>query len=141
MPQGEQQASDIVTEQTGKVVHNWVTDTLEVFLASNTYAAASGFTTKAQFTEVVGGAYAAQPQTQTWIRSGPDTTLQGTNVTWGTDPAGPQDIRIAVLNNVTANEVVSIIDLTADGTTPIDNQANAIAVNFASSPTLQVIRT
>lgn len=146
MARGSQQAADSVSEQSGKKIHDWALDTFEVLLASDTFAAAANFTNRIQFTEVTGGAYAAKPTAVTWLRSGSNSTWQATSVTWATDASGPQDCRIAVVVNTQAgvvgnDDVLSIIDLTSDGTTPIDNQLNAIAVNFSSSPTIQVVRT
>ena len=140
MAQGDQIAADSVSEQTGLEVHDWVADAFLVAICSDTYAAAAGFTNFTQFTEVTGGAYAAQAPTKSWTRSGSKSTLQLGNLLWSTDPANPQDARIAVVYNPTAasNNVVTIVDLTADGSTPIDMQTDPIAINFASSPTLEV---
>lgn len=140
MPQGTQQALDPVSEQMGLATENWTTDVFEVRLMSDAYATAIGYTTLAQFTEVTGGAYAAQPCAVTWGRSGSKSTLQAANVAWTQDPSGPQDIRTAALVNVTQNTVLTVTDLTTDGTTPLDNQAVPININYALSATLEVDR-
>lgn len=137
---GDQQAANSLSEQTGLKLHDFVADGLLCALCSNTYAAAAAFTDFSQFTEVTGGTYAAQTPTRSWTRSGGKSTLQLGNVSWSTDPANPQDVRTAVVYNPVAasNDLITVVDLTADGTTPIDLQTDPLVVNFASSPTLEV---
>ncbi len=143
MARGDQQAANTVSEQTGKKIHDWSVDTLVCALCSDTFAAVAAFTNFSQFTEVTGGAYAAQNPTLTWTLSAAKSTLQLGNLVWAQDASGPQDVRIAVVYNSTVvgqDDVVTVVDLTTDGTTPIDLQAGPLAVNFASSPTLEVDR-
>lgn len=130
-----------MSEQTGLAVQDYGADAFEVLLASDTFADAAAFINRSQFTEVAGGAYVAQPTIVTWSRVGDESTLQASNVAWPQDPSGPQDIRTAVLVNATAVglfDVITVVDLTADGTTPVDNQAVPININFALSPTVSV---
>lgn len=143
MARGAQVAANTVSEQIGKTTQNWSTDSYVVILCSDEFAAVAAFTNRSQFTEVSGGAYAPIAITQTFTRAGADSTFQATDVRWAIDASGPQDIRIAVVVNITAvgqDDVLTVIDLTTDGTTPIDNQVDPISINFASSPTLVVSR-
>jgi hypothetical protein len=137
---GDQQSLDPVSEQTGLAVEDWSADTFEVRLMSDDYATGIGYTTLASFTEVSGGSYAAKACAVTWTRSGSKSTLQAANVSWGLDASGPQDIRTAALVNVTQSTAITVTDLTTDGTTPLDNQAAPINVNYALTPTLEVDR-
>lgn len=141
MARGDQFAAVSVSEQTGKTVHDYENDTFAVALCSNTAAAAANFTNISQFTKVTGGSYADQPNNPTWTRAGDVSTLQAANVGFAQDAAGPEDIRTAVLFNTQAgvvgnDDVVTVVDLTTDGTTPISLRTGAININFGSSPTL-----
>ena len=143
MARGDQQAANAASEQIGKKVHDWVADTLQVALCSDTFAAVAAFVNFSQFTEVTGGIYSAQTPTKSFTRSGSKSTLQLGNLNWAQDPANPQDVRIAVVHNTTVagqDDVITVVDLTTDGTTPIDLQAAPLAINFASLPTLEVDR-
>lgn len=143
MAQGDQRAADSASEQIGKKVHDWVADTIQVALCSDTFAASAAFTNFSQFTEVAGGVYTAQTPSKSFTRSGSKSTLQLGNLNWAQDPANPQDVRVAVAHNSTVagnDDVVTVVDLTTDGSTPIDLQAVPLAINFASLPTLEVDR-
>lgn len=148
MAQGTQRAADSVGLQTGKTIHDWdaAGDQFTVALVSDTYAASEAFTNISQFTKVTGGSYADNNVTKTFTRSDETSTLQVANTSWAQDGAGPTDIRCAVLFNSDAgavgqDDVISVIDLTADGTTPISLQTGALNINFSTSPTLQITST
>ncbi len=138
MARGSQQRLNPVSEQLGAVTENWATDSFEVRLVSDAYATAVGYETLVSFTEVTGGSYAAKASPVTWVRSGSKSTLQASSVSWALDPSGPQDARCAILVNTTAGTVETVTDLTTDGTTPLDNQAAPINVNYSLSATIEV---
>jgi len=138
MARGDQENLNPVSEQMGLVAEDWTTDAFEVQLVSDDYASAIGFSALVDFTEVSGGVYAAKACPVTWTRSGGKTTLQASDVSWAQDGAGPQDVRCAILVNTTAVAVLTVVDMTLDGTTPIDNQVAPISVNYSLSATIEV---
>ena len=150
MARGDQRAADSVSEQTGLKLQDYGVDQLAVILVSDTFAASADFINISQFTEVstAGTSYTgAQNTTGTWTRAAlsDQTNLQAGNVSWAQDASGPVDIRCAVLHNTAAGvvgngDVITVVDMTADGTTPVSLQAGALNVNFASSVTMSVSR-
>lgn len=144
MARGDQFAAVSASEQTGKTVHDWENDTFSVTLCSDTFVAAANFTNISQFTPVTPSA--VQPNNPTWTRSGANSTLQAPTVSFSQDAGGAEDIRTAVLHNTQAgvvgnDDVVTVVDLTTDGTTPVSLRTGAININFANSATLVVTRT
>ena len=147
MARGDQLAADSVSEQTGLKLQDYANDQLAVMLASDTFAAAADFINISQFTEVSGTGYARQNTTGTWTRTGNSdiSQLQAGDVSWAQNAGGPTDVRVAVLHNTAAGvvgngDVITIVDMTADGTTPVSLQAGALNVNFSNSVTMRVQR-
>lgn len=150
MAQGTQRAADSLAEQLGKKVHEFgaAGDQLKCALVSDTFAASEAFTNFSQFTEVTGSGYTAGGNnvTNTFTRSNETSTLQVANTSWSQDASGPADIRCAVLYNSQAgvvgnDDVLTVIDLTSDGTTPISLQTGALNVNFSTNPTVTTAAT
>ena len=146
MPRGDQRAADSVSEQTGKKVFDYAVDQLKVLLASDTFDACADFTDTTDFTEVTGTGYTAggENTTGTWTRGANSdiSQLQAGDVSWAQNAAGPTDIRVAVLYSsaVGADDVITVVDLTTDGTTPVSLVAGALNVNFSNSVTMNVQR-
>ncbi len=142
MARGDQIAANSVSEQMGLKLQDYAVDQLQVALCSDTFAAAALFTSLTQFTQVATGAGYAGPvsTTGTWVRSGSKSSLQAGDVSWAQNAGGPADIRIAVLFNsaVITDDVLTIVDLTADGSAPVSLVAGPLSVNFATSVTMEV---
>lgn len=147
MARGDQRAADSVSEQTGLKNQDYGVDQLQVALCSDTFAATADFINLSQFTQVATGAGYTGPlnTTGTWIRAANSdlTELQVGSVGWSQNAGGPADIRTAVLFNSAAigsGDVITVVDLTTDGTTPVSLVTGALNVNFANSVTMQVSR-
>jgi hypothetical protein len=142
-------AANTVSEQTGKAVQDYDTDTFAVTLCSDTFAASAAFTNISQFTAVASagwGESATKPNDPTWTLAGADSTLQAVSVSWLQDANGPENIQVAVLHNTGAgagnDDVTNVIDVAAaNAGNPVSLRTGALNVNFSASPTLVVTRS
>ena len=144
MARGDSRGPDIVSEDQGETRKDYAGHVLKVALASNTFAASAAFVSLSQFTEVVGTGYTAggEISNATWDRTNNVTDLNMANVGWAQNAAGPTDIRTAVVYDDDASlagseDIITVIDLTTDGTTPVSLVAGALNINLSTNPVLK----
>ncbi len=116
-------------------------DSFKIKLSSVAIAsipASSATPDSADFTEVspIGGGYAAGGAAASLTVSeagGTLTVALASNVVWtSSGSGGPTDIRTGILYSTThtgSNDAVCVIDLTSDGTTPIDLNTGDVTIN------------
>ncbi len=148
MARGDSRGPDIVSEDQGEIRKDYAGHVLKVALASNTFAASAAFVSFSQFTEVVGTGYTAGGETSnsTWVRAGNVTDLGMANVGWAQNAAGPTDIRVAVIYDDDASlagseDVITVIDCTSNGTTPVSLVAGALNINLSTNAVLKATIT
>ena len=151
MARGTQIAFDVFSEAPGETIHNLTPttgDTIKVALVSNTAATLGAQTNLSALTEVTGGTeYVAGGATSAitaWSRTGAVTSLGLSDVSWAQDASGPQDIRCAVVWNsskVGQDDLLTYIDLTLDGTTPVDLQAAPLSIDLSTNPPIVSTRS
>ncbi len=148
MARGDSRGPDSVSEDQGEIRKDYAGHVLKVALASDTFAASAAFVSFSQFTEVVGTGYTAGGETSnsTWVRAGNVTDLGMANVGWAQNAAGPTDIRVAVIYDDDASlagseDVITVIDCTSDGTTPVSLVAGALNINLSTNAVLKATIT
>ena len=114
-------------------------DTFKIMLSSVAIAsipASQATPDSADFTEVTGTNYTAGGEAATITVSevgGTLTIALGANVSWTSPGAGgPADIRTAILYSTThigTSDAVFVMDMTTDGTTPLDLDNGDITIN------------
>ena len=150
MAAGDSKLAQEYPLQAGKGAYNNSTDTFRIAFCSNTYASIDA--TAAPFnlslvTPVSGGNFPATPTALTgvtWTRTGAVSTLDYANLaTIAKNASNPATIRTAVIYNdtSTSDDIYKVVDLTSDGSTPIDvvNNDFDYAVNAAGSVTGTVV--
>ena len=129
MAAGDSKLAQEYPLQAGTGAYNNTTDVFRIFFCSDTYAAVDATQTPFNLTHVtqVGGGnfpIAGVILTSvTWTRAAAVSKLDYANLTTITKNASnPATIRTAVIVNDTStlNDIYKVIDLTADGSTPID---------------------
>lgn len=127
MAQGDSKLVAEYDYQSGLGTYNNSTDTFAWLLVTNTYASLDANTVlnAASVTgATVGGNYAGKTalSSVTWARSSAVTTLDAANVTFAANASNPTDACCMVIMNDTATNdpLLKIIDLTTDGSTPVD---------------------
>lgn len=150
MAAGDSKLAQEYPLQAGNGAYNNSTDTFRIFFCSDTYAAIDA--TQAPFnlsnvTQVGGGNFplAGIALTNvTWTRTGAVSKLDYDNlVTIAKNASNPTTIRTAVIVNDTSlnDDIYKVVDLTADGSTPIDviNNDFDYSVNASGSVTATVV--
>ncbi len=150
MAQGTQVAFDTLSEATGELIHDFTPttgDTIKVALVSEAIGAITTQTNLSQLSEVTGTGYTAGGETSAitaWSRTGAVSSLGLSDVGWAQDPAGPTNIKTAIVWNsskVGQDDMLTFIDLTVDnGTTAISLIAGALNINLSTNPPIQVTR-
>lgn len=123
-------------------------DSFKIILSSVAIAsipASAATPDSADFTEVtpIGGGYTAGGAAATITlaeAAGTLTITLAANVVWtSTGSGGPTDIRTGILYSTThtgLNDAVAVIDLTTDGTTPVDLNAGDVTINSGTIYTI-----
>lgn len=150
MAAGDSKLAQEYPLQAGNGAYNNSTDTFRIFFCSDTYAAIDA--TQAPFnlsdvTQVGGGNFPITGivlTNVTWTRTGAVSTLDYDNLTTIVKNASnPTTIRTAVIVNDTSlnDDIYKVVDLTADGSTPIDviNNDFDYSVNASGSVTATVV--
>ena len=150
MAQGDSKLAQEYPLQAGKGAYNNSSDTFRLFFVSDTYASVDA--TQAPFnlsnvTQVGGGNYPIAGivlSGVTWTRSGAISKLDYSDLaTILKSGSNPTDIRSAVIVNdtSTSGDIYKVVDLTSDGSTPIDviNNDFDYAVNPSGSVTGTVV--
>ena len=150
MAQGDSKLAQEYPLQAGKGVYNNTSDTFRIAFVSETYAAIDA--TAAPFnlslvTPVSGGNFPATPTALTgvtWTRTGAESKLDYNDLAAITKNASnPTTIRCSVIYNDTSpsDDIYKVVDLTTDGTTPIDVVTNDFdyAVAAAGAMTCTVV--
>lgn len=144
MARGDSRGPDIVSEDQGETRKDYAGHVLKVALCSDTFAASAAFISLSQFTEVAGAGYTAggEISNSTWDRAANITDLNMANVGWAQNASGPTDIRTAVVYDSDASlggveDVITVIDLTTDGSTPVSLVAGALNINLSTNPVLK----
>lgn len=139
MAQGDSKLAREYPLQAGKGEYNNSTDTFKLYFCSDTYAAIDIDTAPlnlSDVTQVGGGNVPIGGVTltgTTWARSGAVCTLDFNNIATITKNASnPATIRTAVIVNdtSTSDDIYKVVDLTTDGTTPIDLVTNDFDYSF-----------
>ena len=150
MAAGDSKQAQEYPLQAGEGEYKNSTDTFRIFFCSDQYSTIDA--TQAPFnlsdvTQVGGGNFPIAGivlTSVTWTRTGAVTTLDYADLTTITKNASnPATIRSAVIVNdtSTSDDIYKVIDLTADGSTPIDvvNNDFDYAVNASGSVTGTVV--
>lgn len=134
MAQGDLTRIPTFLEELGKGTHDLDLAGYECILVSDTYAVASAATGTSTLTEVTGTGYAAVSLTVALSQVNNGIRWDSTvNPSWTKNASGPTDIRTAVIqdtNAATTVDITHVVDMTADGSTPISLQDGDISITF-----------
>lgn len=141
MARGDQKAFYDYPRKAGLGNYNNSTNTFKVALLTDTYASVSQTLTDpvlTSFTEVTpGGNYSAGGitlTTVTWTRAGAVTKLDADDLSLLKNASNPANARTAlVYNDTVADNAYSVVDLTTDGTTPLDLVNNDLNITWNAS--------
>lgn len=141
MARGDQKAFYDYPRKAGLGNYNNSTNTFKVALLTDTYASVSQTLTDpvlTSFTEVTpGGNYSAGGitlTTVTWTRAGAVTKLDADDVSLLKDASNPANARTAlVYNDTVSDNAYSVVDLTTDGSTPLDLVNNDLNITWNAS--------
>lgn len=150
MAQGDSKLANEYALQSGNGRYNNSTDTFRIFFCSDTYASIDANAAPlnlSSVTQVGGGNFPIGGVVLTgvtWTRSGAVSTLDYNDLaTIVKNASNPATIRTAVIVNDTSpsDDIYKIVDLTTDGSTPIDvvNNDFDYAVNASGSITATVV--
>jgi len=150
MAAGDSKLSQEYVLQSGNGAYNNSTDAFRIFFCSDTYAAIDATQTPfnlSDVTQVGGGNFPIVGIVLTgvtWTRSGAVSKLDYNDLaTIAKDPSNPTTIRTAVIVNDTSAsfDIYKVVDLTSDGSTPIDvvNNDFDYTVNASGSITATVV--
>ena len=150
MAAGDSKLAQEYPLQAGKGAYNNSTDTFRIFFCSDTFAAIDATQTPfnlSDVTQVGGGNFPIAGivlSSVTWTRAGAVSKLDYADlVTIAKNASNPATIRTAVIVNdtSTSDDIYKAVDLTADGSTPIDviNNDFDYAVNASGSVTGTVV--
>jgi hypothetical protein len=150
MAQGDSKISNEYSYQMGNGRYNQSTDAFRIYFCSDTYASINedaATLNLSNVTQVGGGNFSISGvalTSVTWTRSGAVSTLDYADLTTiAKNASNPATIRTAVIVNDTsaADDIYKIVDLTTDGSTPIDvvNNDFDYSVNASGSSTLTVV--
>ncbi len=150
MAQGDSKISNEYSYQLGNARYNQSTDSFRIYFCSDTYASINedaATLNLSNVTQVGGGNFpigGVALTSVTWTRASAVSTLDYADLTTIVkDGANPATIRTAVIVNDTsaADDIYKIVDLTTDGSTPIDvvNNDFDYSVNASGSSTLTVV--
>ena len=150
MAQGDSKLSNEFVLSMGEGTYTNPTDVLRIYFCSDTYASIDANAAPlnlSSVTQVGGGNFPVGGVVLTgvtWTRSGAVSTLDYNDLaTIVKNASNPATIRTAVIVNDTSpsDDIYKIVDLTTDGSTPIDviNNDFDYAVNASGSITATVV--
>lgn len=132
------------SDQLGKEIHNFSSDTLKIGIINNTLTPTAGDTTPTwgdySANEVsTGGGYTANGITLasvTWAETGGVATLDAANVSLSQNASGFTDAYWGIIYNDTATNDDAIAFVELGG--PVSEQSGPVAINFNASGILTV---
>ncbi len=143
MAQGTSRAPDIISEDQGETRKDYAGHAINVALCQDTFAASAAFVSYSQFNPCasVGGYSGPVTTPSTWTRAGAATSLGLDAVSFAQNASGPDTIRTAVIYDADASlsgveDVITVVDLTTDGSTPVSLIAGALNINLDASAVL-----
>lgn len=141
MARGDSKQFSYYNDLMGEGVIDHTSDVLKWVFITESYASVVTSTVDAKlsdFTQVASsGNYVANSTiaNTTWTFDGSQSTLDGDDWTFAADPSNPTTARCVLIYNdsTVSKNALKVVDLTTDGTTPVDTTTGAFTYTVNAS--------